>query len=28
LINAIEEHLPVRATSHVSLPKERPWNDT
>ena len=24
LIDAIEEHLPVRATSHVSLPKERP----
>jgi CheY-like chemotaxis protein len=24
LINAIEEHLPVRAASHVTLPKERP----
>ena len=24
LINAIEEHLPVRALSHVTLPKERP----
>src|SRR5207244_12922104 len=23
LIKAIEEHLPMRATSHVSLPKER-----
>jgi len=28
LINAIEGHLPVRATSHVSLPKERPRNAT
>ena len=28
LIDAIEEHLPVRTTSHVSLPKERAWNDT
>ena len=28
LINAIEEHLRVRATSQVSLPKERPWRDT
>ena len=28
LINGIEEHLPVRATSHVSLPKERPWSGT
>ena len=28
LINAIEEHLPVRATSHVSLPKERPRSDS
>jgi len=24
LINAIEKHLPVRAASHVTLPKERP----
>jgi Response regulator containing CheY-like receiver, AAA-type ATPase, and DNA-binding domains len=24
LIDAIERHLPMRATSHVSLPKERP----
>ena len=24
LINSIEEHLPVRAASHVTLPKERP----
>jgi CheY-like chemotaxis protein len=24
LINAIEEHLPVRAAPHVTLPKERP----
>jgi len=24
LINAIEEHLPVRAASHVPIPKERP----
>jgi CheY-like chemotaxis protein len=28
LIDAIEEHLPARATSHVSLPKERPWSDS
>jgi CheY-like chemotaxis protein len=28
LIDAIERHLPVRATSHVSLPKERPLSDT
>src|SRR5436309_743641 len=28
LINAIEQHLPARATSHVSLPKERPRSDT
>ncbi len=28
LINAIEEHLPLRATSHVSLPKERALSDT
>jgi len=28
LINAIEEHLPVRATSHVSLPKERSRSDS
>ena len=27
LINAIEEHLPVRTTSDVSLPKERPPSD-
>jgi len=27
LINAIEEHLPVGAASHVSLPKERPRSD-
>jgi CheY-like chemotaxis protein len=27
LINAIEEHLPVRTTSDVSLPKERPRSD-
>ncbi len=28
LIKAIEEHLPMRATSHVSLPKERPRSDS
>jgi CheY-like chemotaxis protein len=28
LINAIEEHLPVRATPHVSLPKERVRSDS
>jgi CheY-like chemotaxis protein len=28
LINAIERHLPVRAMSHVSLPKERSRNAT
>jgi len=28
LINAIEEHLPMRATSHVSIPKERPRSDS
>jgi CheY-like chemotaxis protein len=28
LINAIEEHLPMRAPSRVSLPKERPRNDS
>jgi CheY-like chemotaxis protein len=28
LIDAIEEHLPVRATSHVSLPKDRPRSDS
>jgi len=28
LINAIEEHLPMRAPSRVSLPKERPGNDS
>jgi hypothetical protein len=27
LIDAIEEHLPVRAASYVSLPKERPRSD-
>jgi CheY-like chemotaxis protein len=28
LITAIEEHLPVRTTSHVSLPNERPRSDS
>ena len=28
LIDAVERHLPVRATSHVSLPKERPRSDS
>ena len=28
LIKAIEEHLTMRATSHVSLPKERPRSDS
>jgi CheY-like chemotaxis protein len=28
LINAIEEHLPVRPASHVSLPKERLGSDS
>jgi hypothetical protein len=27
LIEAIDEHLPVRAASHVSLPKERSQSD-
>jgi CheY-like chemotaxis protein len=28
LINAIEDHLPARAASQISLSKERPWGDT